>query len=224
MTNRRAFTLVEVMITTALISIVIGTLATMYFYAFTRTTRGVTEVAAVLQVQALLDRMDTQISQACDVQIVTSGPGIGLKCTMPQSGTDRDGDGILDIYTPNSVSRRQIGKYVRGKRVWYYMANSAGTFGTAGTTFWQAVRLDDANPTASDVVNSFTYAPGNQYRWSLLDSVTYVLDGASESVTVTARTSSLARSETAVGSGTAESGDNYVVSVPRTTCWRNWWK
>lgn len=223
MTNRRAFTLVEVMITTALISIVIGVLVTLYFYAFTRSTRGVTEVAAVLQVQALLDRMDNQIAQACDVQIVTSGPYTALKCTMPQSGTDRDGDGVLDSYTPNSVSRRQIAKYARDKRVWYYMAGATGAFATAGNIFWQAVRSDDSNPTSADAIQSFTYAPGNIYRWSLLDSVTYAIV-ASKSVTVTARTSTLARKEQAAGAGVAESGDNYVVTIMRKTCWRNWWK
>lgn len=222
--SRRAFSLVEVLITTVLISIVIGTLASMYFYAFTRSTRGVTEVAAVLQVQALLDRMDNQIAQACDVQIVTSGPGVALKCTMPLSGTDRDGDGVLDTYVPNSVSRRQIAKYTRGKRVWYYMAAPPGNFGTAGNIFYQAVRNDDANPTTADVVNTFSYAPGNAYRWTLLDSVGFALDGASESVTITARTSTLARAERSAGAATAESGDNYVVSVARKTCWRNWWK
>ena len=224
MTSRRGFTFVEVMITTALISIVIGTLATLYFYAFTRTTRGVTEVAAVLQIQGLLDRMDNQIAQACDVSIVTSGPGIGLKCTMPLSGTDKDGDGVLDTYVPNSVSRRQIAKYTRGKRVWYYMAAAPGNFGTAGSIFYQAVRNDDALPTSANVVNTFSYAPGDVYRWSLLDSVAFAIDGTNESVTVSARTSTLARAERSAGVATVEAGDNYVVNVTRKTCWRNWWK
>ncbi|MCB8932597.1 MAG: prepilin-type N-terminal cleavage/methylation domain-containing protein [Fimbriimonadaceae bacterium] len=223
MTSRRGFTLVEVMITTALVAVVVGVLASLYFTTFNRMTRGVAEVSAILQAQMLLDRMEVHLAQACDAQLVTFGGVTALKITMPSTGKDKDGDGVLDSCTPTGVSTRGIAKFNRGKRVWYYMSNATGNFGTPGNLIYQAARNDDANPTGADVVTAFSNS-GGQYRYPLLDSIGFSLDSPVESVTVTVRTSRLYRNESAAGAAAAENRDNYVVTLSRKVCWRNWWK
>lgn len=223
MTSRRGFTLVELMITTALVAMVIGVLASLYFYTFNRTVRGVSEVSAVLQAQMLLDRMEVSVSQACEAQLVSSGGVTALKLTMPSTGTDRDGDGVLDSFTPNSVSRRGIAKFTRGKRVWYYMSDASGAFGTPGSLIVQAARNDDSNPTGADVVATFSKT-GGQYRYPLLESVGFSLDSPVESVAITVRTSSLFRNENSAGVSATENSDNTIVTLSRKVCWRNWWK
>lgn len=223
MTSRRGFTIVEVLITATLVAMVIGTLASLYYYTFNRTVREVAETSAILQAQMLMDRMEVHLAQASDAQLVTFGGVTALKLTMPASGTDKDGDGVLDVYTPDGVSRRGIAKYNRGKRLWYYMSDATGGFGTPGALIWQAVRNDDANPTGADTVATFSNT-GGQYRYPLLDSISFSLDSPVESVTVTVRTSRLFRNESAAGAAASEDRDNYVVTLSRKVCWRNWWK
>lgn len=222
--KRSGFSLAELLITTALMALVIGTLSSLYFFAIDRTTRGLTETAALLQAQELLDRMEHVVAQATDCSVQTNAGQIGLKCRMPLSGTDKDGDGILDTYTPNSVSRRQIAKYTQGLRVWFYQADATGNFGVAGTIVYQAARNDDVYPVGANTKAGFTNTGGNMYRWNLVDSVTYTVDTPPESATITVRTSSLTRRGTAAGATTAETRDNYVVNLSRQVCWRNWWR
>jgi hypothetical protein len=147
---RRGTTIIEMLLVVGLTAMVIGTLTLLYGFTFSRIAHSTAGFAATDQARKALDEIAGTAAEAIECTVEVSGTNKALKCTMPTSGTDVDGDGYLDVYIPSTVSRRGLGKYTPGKRIWYYLSNSTGAFTTSGTILWRAQRTDDGTPTGSD--------------------------------------------------------------------------
>jgi type II secretory pathway pseudopilin PulG len=221
-TNRRGFTLVEMMFVSVMAVIVLGCVATIYSYTMSRTMRNVNQTAAIMQAEGLLDEIQSYTQQAMSCTTVTAGSNTGLKCIMPSTGTDKDGDGVIDDYTPSGVNKRQIAVYTRGKRLWFYMS-SDGNLANVGTNVYAAQRADDSNATSDDLLHSFYQQPGSINKWGLIDKLTFVVTSG-KYVDVTVRASTLARKDQALGGTVTADRDSYSVTLTRRITWRNWWQ
>jgi hypothetical protein len=218
---RRGTTIIEMLLVVGLTAMVLGTLALLYAFTFGRVAHATASFAATDQARRSLDQIAKTASQAISCSVVTSGSVSALKCMMPASGTDTDGDGYLDEYVPSSVSRRGVAKYTPGKRIWFYLSNSDGAFGSSGTILWRAQRSDDCNPASSDADKNWAYYYGStQQRFGLITSLTPAVDTTAKTTTVTAYATSLIRSDSEAGAEAGSRG-TYGVSYTRTVLWRS---
>jgi hypothetical protein len=220
--KKRGFTLVEVLLTCVVSVILIGATATVYTFTATRTAHALATVSTSSQMQELCQRIDETVAKAISVQVVTVGSIKGLKCTMPATGIDSDSDSYLDVYKPTSATGGSL-RWGKGKRVWFYMSNSTGNFGTAGAVLWRAERTDDAFPTTADADTSFAYKPGNTVvRYPLLESITWAADGTDKTVSYTLVATSLIRADRKASAAfTTEKETSRTVTLKRTTNWTN---
>ncbi len=224
-TNKRSgFTLVEMVLASVITAIIMGALTAIYANMASTTARSLAKANVLLQTETLLEDMEVVASQASVIQVVAFGGRTAMKCTMPLNGADTNNDGVLDTFTPDSVSRRQIPKYNRGLRIWYYQADATGDPNVDGTVMWKATRPDDSNPTTSDVLSSWTSYYGGANRWPLIDTVTFSIEPDLKSVRMIVRGSSLTRAEQAAGAAAVADRDTVVISLQRKVMWRNWWK
>jgi type II secretory pathway pseudopilin PulG len=221
--RNRGSSLIEMLLVVMLTSVLLATLATLYGFSMGRAARSAARYAALDQANTLADKIEATVQQAVSCSIVTSGGFSGLKCTMPATGQDRDGDGYVDRYSPTGVSRRGSEKYGTGKRVWFYPSNSTGSFTALGTIIWRAERADDSLPTSSDGDKTFAYYfDGTTARYNLVSSATFSVDSTNSTATCVITASSQLRSER-VGSAADGAGAETVV-VTKTMSWRNWRK
>ena len=142
----------------------IGVLTVLYGYAMERLAHATADFFATDDAFLASNAISGTVKEAYSCSAVTVNSVTALKCIMPTAGTDKDGDGWLDSFSLSTVSRRGLEQVVPGKRRWFYLANSTGTLGNAGTILWRAERSDDANPTGTDTDHKFTYLNGTNLR------------------------------------------------------------
>jgi type II secretory pathway pseudopilin PulG len=224
MNRKRGFTLVELLIVSSLTTMVVGTLGAVVTTVLTRSSYSITNTSNVLEQHLLFEEIGQTIEQACEVELVTQGGMTALVCTMPKTGVDTTGDNVPDKFEPDTVSRRQIGKYERGLRIWYYRSDATGEFGKSGSVLWRAIMSNSNKPGASDADRSWAYYYEGKPRWGLIESVGFTLDANSESVKVFCSVSTLARNQKRQISALANPKDIYVLRMDRTFYVRNWWK
>ncbi|MHB8635897.1 MAG: PilW family protein [Fimbriimonadaceae bacterium] len=173
MTRKRAFTMIELMLTVSLTALIVGSLTAVYAFTIERLGYGMIQASSQSEAEYGLDVIDGIVSkaQACSTVTVSGIPC--LKCIMPATCADTNGDGILDTCSPNAINRRSQERWGNGHRVWFYLAGNTGVPATQGSFLWMAMRSDDLPPTATDIVRSFTYLPGNtKARLDLIESMT----------------------------------------------------
>lgn len=223
MRNLRGFTMVEVVMASALTVVVVGAMAYMFHFA-ARTAANVSASAnTTFQAQLLANELTRVIRNSVSCSTVTSGSNTGLRCTMPFNGTDFDGDGYNDSYTPIGVSKRGIEKYGTGKRVWFYMSDSTGLLANTGALVWRAQRNDNSTPVAGDRDTAFPYDRGTtNSRWNTIESVTFSVDSANRTTTFTIVSSQLSRARRTASSADVNSGAGFRTTLTRTVFWGNW--
>lgn len=223
MRKRRGTTLVEMALALSLTALVLGVLAVLYGFTMGRLAHATANFGATNDASLAANAIGQTIRDAYSCTTVTSNGKTGLRCTMPANATDRDGDGKQDTYLISSVSRRGLERTVAGRRVWYYLGDSTGAFGTTGTILWRAERTDDSNPTASDVDRAFAYVNTTQPRYPLISSLTFSVDSTALTVTFTISASALTRAVRSAPAGEA-TNQSYSHTETRTAFWRNWRK
>ena len=222
MRKRSGFTLVEMALVLTLTSLIIGVLTVLYGYTMERLAHATADYAASDDAFLSANDIGTVVRNAYTCTTVSSGGVTGLKCTMPSAGTDKDGDGHLDSWTLSSVSRRGYEKVTLGKRVWFYLGDSTGAFGTSGTILWKAERSDDLNPTSTDAITKYAYLTNTRLRYPLISSLSVTVNSATQTVNFTVVAGSLIRAERTPGS--EASNLSYTHTETRTAYWRYWRK
>ncbi|MFY9234519.1 MAG: prepilin-type N-terminal cleavage/methylation domain-containing protein [Fimbriimonadaceae bacterium] len=223
MKRRAGFTLVEVLLTSIISAITVGSMAMVYNFSATRTAMAFANNSATIQMQTLSRELDDTISRATSSTVITVGGSVGLKSVMPATEADTDGDGTNDSYSPVSMAGGAP-KWGTGKRVWFYMSNATGNFLTPGTILWKAERNDDAYPTGANTDASFTYISGSSIpRFGLIDTITWATNATDKTVTYTVRANSLARGDRKSATAyTTDSARAQVVNLTRTVLNENW--
>jgi hypothetical protein len=194
----------------------------LYGYTMERLAHATADFAASDDAFLSSNDIGTVIKNSYSSSTVTLNGVTGLKCIMPSTGTDKDGDGHLDSWTLAAVSRRGYEKISLGKRVWFYLGDSTGTFGTSGTILWKAERSDDLNPTGSDAITKYSYLTSTRLRYPLISSLSFSVNSAAQTVTYTVVAGSLTRAERTPG--TEASNQSYTHTETRTAFWRYWRK
>ena len=217
MNRRRGFSIIDVVLATAITAILCGAMTSLYLFSSTRSAHAITTDAATNQAQQVSDFMDKVISDSVSATVVTSGAQTGLKCTLPANGTDTNGDGIPDQFTPVSITNGVV-KWGTGTRVWFYMSNTTGNFTSVGTILTMAIRNDDLLPTGVQRNAAFTfYYDSGKPRWNLVDSVTWAANATNGTAGYTIKTSSLVRSDSAATSAyTTDKAVSRTANISRT--------
>ena len=217
------FSMVEVLLACSITVVLVGAIASVYSFTASRASHALATGAATNQVQRLALNLDKYISQAQSASVITVGASSGLKCTMPELGTDTDADGAPDVFDPKGMAGGQP-NWSRGKRIWFYLANSSGDFMQPGPILWMAVKSDDTIPTGASTIRSFTYLPGGTVlRYGLLDSITWMANATAKTASYTARASALARADRKSATAyTTEKNIAQTVTLSRTVFCDNW--
>jgi hypothetical protein len=222
MLKRRGMTLVEMSLALTLTALVIGVLTALYGFTMVRLEHATADFAASDDAFLSANDISTVVGNAYSCTAVTSNGITGLKCTMPANGSDKDNDGHLDTWAVSSVSRRGLERVTLGKRVWFYLGNSTGAFGTTGTILWKAERSDDLNPTSSDAITKYAYVTSTRLRYPLISSLTFTVTASAQTVALTVVAGSLIRAERLPASESTNQA--YTHTENRTVYWRNWRK
>ena len=222
MRKRAAFTLVEMSLVLTLTALIIGVLTVLYGYTLERLAHATANFAATDDAYLSSNDINDVVRNAYSCTTVTLNGVTGLKCTLPANGSDKDGDGKLDSWMLTSVSRRGLEKVATGKRVWFYLGNTTGAFGTTGTILWKAERSDDVNPTASDANSRYAYVTSTRLRYPLISSLSFTVNSSAQTVVTTVVAGSLTRAERTPGSESTSM--SYSHTETRTSFWRNWRK
>ncbi|HLO98315.1 MAG TPA: hypothetical protein VK171_06945 [Fimbriimonas sp.] len=159
MKTKRGATLVEVIFTLSLASTVLASIATLTSYVLIRTGDSVTQFNTINDATSVVDAIANTATNAMVCATVPVGSVNAIKCTMPEDGTDVDGDGILDSYLPDKVYKSLQETYVAGKRVWYFPSTKPAAIGTPGRYWYRAIKSNDATPISSDIDAKWTLTP-----------------------------------------------------------------
>lgn len=217
--RRRGTTLLELVLVIALQMIVLGAVATLYLFTVQQCGQATAAVGPLEQANAAMDAMTATIRQSMVCAAVKVGSVTGLRCTLPGNAFDTDGDGVADAYAPDKYDANGKATYSKGTRVWYYLADSTGAFGTTGTVLWRATRTDDKNPTAADVDASWSLYYAGKPRYGLIDTLGFTVSGASAYVTVAISASASARAPESSGAS-ADVRDQQITNLSQTASWR----
>lgn len=214
--KRRAFTLIEVTLTVALIATVTGAVISLFGFATVRLCDAYTRVMVSDQINAVADRIESTIREAHSCTI----SGTALVCTMPNAGKDIDGDGHLDLYNPSGIDASGYATYTAGNYVWYYAAGVTGDYGSGSGCVWRAEPTTSASPTMTDLDTSFAYYYGGKAKNPLVSTLTVLVASAARSVTFTVGANgSIGRT---VQNLSGDTNAVRSVTVTRTVVWRNW--
>ncbi len=225
---KRAFSIVELLVVVSLTAMTIGITVALYGYSVNRLAQATSRFAAVDQVRKLHDEIDAVVRDSVAASTVATGSGTALKCLLAYESkrasnvtTGSESKTSLSA-KPVSVTKRGYEKHGAGKRVWFFLADSSGAFGSTGTTLWRAERNDDSTPTVLDVVSSWRFYPGTTNpRFNLVTSLGFVVNTSTRTVTTTVGARSLWRDER---TGTAAEKDSQSFTEARTTGWRHWFQ
>lgn len=222
MKRNRGFTLIELVIASAITTITVGSMAMVYHFAAIRTSSAFATGTVTSQVQTLASEIDKTIMDSSGSAVVTAFGNTGLKCTLPQTEVDTDADGKKDTYQPATLNAGAP-TWGKGKRVWFYMANATGNFSAPGTILWKAERNDDLYPTGADADKTFTFNGGaGTQRFSLVDQVSFSTSSADKTATYTVRASALMRADRSSATAyTTEKNMAQTVTVSKTVFMEN---
>ncbi len=222
--RKRGFTLVEMVLVTALTAMIVGALCSLYAFSTNRAAHAYANYGSLMQARDLMDEIESVVQWSQTVSLVSSGSTTGIRCTMPVNGTDKDGDGYADTYTLTTVNRRGLPKWGTGNRIWFYRSDSTGDFTHSGSVPWRAQRSDGSMPTTSDVDSKFAYYyTSGQSRYSLINGLSFVVDSTAHTVDVTVTTNDLVRRE-ASSAAASDANLSYSLTFTRKIYWRNWRK
>ena len=204
-------------------SIVLLGLGLLYVATMSQTGDAVAEMAATDQATGAFADMEFSVRNAVLCDLVTLNGVTALRCKMPSVEVDLNGDGTPESYAPASFDAFGCEKYALGKRVWYYLADSTGVFGTTGTTLWRSVTTSDTNPTASsvDLAWSCRYGVATAPRFTLVKTFAPTVDATNllVSLSLTVEGVDYASHRAATGDSNAQ---RRGVTLLAQTFWGSW--
>ena len=180
----RGSTMIEMIMTMSLMVVVIGTTVTLYAFVVARAGDSVTKYNTYQQSKDLVTAFSDVASNAISCTNVTIGSVTALKCTVPNAGTDRDGDGIYESYNPAGVYKTLKEYYTPGKRIWFIPSTSPFSLGTAGKFWYRGYRSDDSNLQADNIDSKWSYVTGTTPRIYIPGTVTFTQDAPNMTTTI----------------------------------------
>ncbi len=222
MIRKRGFTLIELLIAMSMMTVLIGAVTSVYAFTVQRLGYSLANYTTQREAEYGLDAIEhiVGVSQTCSQ--VTIGTNPCLKCTLPANSTDILGDGTQYACSPNAINRRSQERWGNGKRIWFYFAASPGDPTIAGSTLWMATRGDDLTPGAANVVQAFTYLPGNaKTRLDLIQSFGTSAGPNANEDTITIATGSYTNADMAAASSVSTQS-SYQPTLSRTPYERGW--
>lgn len=218
MHRKAGATLIELTIAMVMIVVLMAATTTLYAYCTKKVGEQAAESSLQMQVTALSAEINKFVSQAKTCQIATNGSASALVCEMPATGTDEDFDGINEHFTPDgSAAGKEI--FNTGFYVWFYMSDSTGIWGHTGNQLWRAKVTGPGSPTSSSLDYTWRTYYGGDYRWSLIDNLTFTTDPVNQLTTYTITASSLDRADRSATTDTGAPGRQLVVS--NTIYWQS---
>jgi hypothetical protein len=222
MDRKRGATLVEMIFTMSLAAMVVATTTTLYAFVAIRAGDSVTKYNSYQQSKDLMTAMSDVTSNAISCTNVTIGSVTALKCTMPNAGIDRDGNGIFDQYNPSGVYKTLKESYTAGKRIWFVQSTSPVAIGTTGKFWYRACRSDDTTIVAADVDAKWSYVTGTTPRIYIPGTVTFTQTPAMYSTTVAIALDTSINPNAAVKGFSGNLGNKIpAVSFSRRFFWRS---
>ncbi len=212
-------TIVELLVVLAIQMAILGAVATLYVFTLAQSGQAMSVVGPLQQIDDVLDAMTETTRQSMTCTVVTKNGMEGIRCTRPANGIDTVGDGTPDEMVPDKFDAQGKATYTKGKRVWYYLADSTGTFGNVGTILWRATRNDDSNPTAADADKAWAYYYNSKPRYTLIDSLDFTVAPGLAYTTVTLIASASHRKFDSTGASEA-AVDKETVFMTQTMPWR----
>ncbi|MEQ1932717.1 MAG: prepilin-type N-terminal cleavage/methylation domain-containing protein [Fimbriimonadaceae bacterium] len=228
MTNRRrGFSLVELMIVTAMTSLLIGILGYIYVWVSGKSAQTYAQQAVIAQSSKLSDEIENTVANAVSCTVTANLFGSSMRCIMPENAADTNGDGVDDKWGPKMVTPRGQAKYgANGKRVWFYFSDSTGNYGaTPGAAtkyFYRAVRADASNPTLANADNTFRNNPGGGFKWNLVSAVTFTTDAPNKLITMKIKAANVAYAIDRRASSVSSQSREY--ELDRTVFMQHWRK
>lgn len=220
MRTRSGTTIFEALVAIAIAAVLMIAAATLYGFVSGRLMQDGTQAAVLSQANRLADEMTTVISQSRLCDTVTTGSITALRCRLPGSGTDFNGDGVLDQFYPAYSDPNGTETFKTGAYIWFYQSDSVGTWGNTGTFVWRAKPTTSANPASGDLDAPWSLYYGGASRWNYIDSISFTNDPAAQTTTFTINASSLNRAERSAA-GLSPSALSSQVTITRTVRWRN---
>ncbi len=223
--RRGGFTMVEMMLVTAISASLMLIVASLYAFTTYRTAHSIATTNVSLQVRAFADFIENTVQNANSCVAVSNGGNKALKCIMPTTGLATNSYGLYSSYKPASGDSSGL-HWGQGNRRWIYWSNTGGNFLsiTTGTILWVSETTDDTLPVLANAYSNFTYYYGNAAipNWDLIDTFTFSTNSSANQVTFTVSASDMIR--TGASSTTARSTDaasSRVFSITRTVTWRH---
>jgi len=161
----RANTLIELLLVMTITVTLMIVMTGLYAFVAYRTSDSVSQYNSYRQMDQFFKAVEETFGGAVSYTVGNFGSNrIYVKCAMPNLGTDRDGDGILDSYIPSSVNKMNQEKYDIGKYVWYYNSDITGKPGNGGFYWFRAVRSDSNSIVIGDIDKSWSWLSSGQPR------------------------------------------------------------
>jgi hypothetical protein len=222
MRKQRAATLIEAIFSMSLVVMVIATTVTLYAFVAIRAGDSVTKYNTLQQTKDLMSAFSDVASNAISCTNVTIGSATALKCTMPNAGIDRDGNGIFDQYNPSGVYKTLREQYTPGKRIWFIPSSSPFSLGTSGKFWYRATRTDDVNITAADIDSRWSYVTGTTPKIFIPGTVIAVQNPAAFSTTISIAITPTLNPNTSVKGFSGNLGNKLpAFSLSRRFYWRS---
>src|SRR5947209_6247803 len=120
--SKRAFTMVELMVSLTIFAMVFGLAATLYAYATRRTTDALAMNNLIGQVTYVDQYLERTIENANSCTTSGNGSTTSLVCTMPQTGNTKDDVGVFATYSPISCSSGNL-HWGTGNSRWFYWSD-----------------------------------------------------------------------------------------------------
>jgi hypothetical protein len=213
-------TLIELLVVITIQVVVIGSATALLCFTLAQVGQNSAGIASLQQASTVLDDIAGTVREAYSCTTVTSNGVSGLRCKMPGNASDSDGDGINDVFNPDAFGSNSKPIYSQGVRIWYYLGDPKGAFGTSGTTLWRAVRSDDNNPTSADTDTKWSqyYQAGS--RFPLIGALAFSVNNSSQIVVASITASAAENAPDRSGAGTTLS-DAQTVTFSETLPWRS---
>ena len=215
----RGSTLIELLIVVAVQFVILGAAASLYLFTVQQCGQATAAIGPLVQANAAMDAIALTVRESMNCTVQSAGSVTGLRCILPANAADGDGDGVNDLWMPTSFALDGKPKYAKGTRVWFYLGDATGAFGTVGTILWRATRADDNKPTTADADRAWSLYYAGAPRYALVDSISFTVSATSATTTVGLVASASARKPDASGA-TASAQDQQRVSLARTMSWR----
>jgi len=215
--TRRGYTLVEMIIASGLLAVVVTALTALYGFAGKRNLYAIARFSALRAASVSVKDIETTVESAVNCQKVVNGGSDALVCTMPLNGTDTNGDGVSDSFTPTRISKRGYPRYGTGQRVWYFLSDANGIYGNSGPYLYRAIRNDASNPGVDDIdkVWSVDYQLGRPKRGPL-SAMTFTVDAVARTVQYSFNLNQAIRGDQTPSNGEAA----HALAVQGTAFWR----